>query len=110
VHIRAVPLFATVRRRGDTVTLKAKLQDVDPTTVHATVVDDDLVVTAHVTPPTGTGTATVGSAPARHRLVDLGRACNPCRGRVPRPPDSPRTQVTVGHVPKRRFARLRRLG
>jgi hypothetical protein len=77
VHIRAVPLFATVRRRGDTVTLKAKLQDVDPTTVHATVVDGDLVVTAHVTPPTGTGTATVGSPPARHRLVDLGPRLQP---------------------------------
>jgi hypothetical protein len=86
VPSKAVPLFATVRRHGATVTLKAKLPNVDPNTVHATIVDGDLVVTAHVTPPAGTGTATAGSPPARHRLVDLGPRLQPVASRTRTPP------------------------
>ena len=74
--IKAVPTFATVRRAGDSVTLRAKLPDVDPATLHATLIDGELVVTARAMPPAGTRPAPAGDA-TRHRLIDLGPGLEP---------------------------------
>jgi hypothetical protein len=70
------PIWATVRRDDERVELRAKLPDVDPATIHARIVDGELVVTARSRPSTGTATAPADDVP-RHRLVDLGPRLQP---------------------------------
>ena len=75
MSIKAVPTFATVRRAGDSVTLRAKLPDVDPATLHATLIDGELVVTARAMPRQGFGLHR--PVTTRHRLIDLGPGLEP---------------------------------
>jgi hypothetical protein len=67
------PILARRTRDGDTVTIRTKLPDADPTSVRARVVDGELIVTAH-THARATGAP---SRSERHRLIDLGRKLRP---------------------------------
>lgn len=67
------PALAKISRDGDTVTIRTKLPDAEPTSVRARVVDGELVVTAH-THARATGAP---SRSERHRLIDLGPKLRP---------------------------------